>query len=878
MTRLRPRTGFPILVLTILQVLIFAPYGLLAQSTGSWSAVQTLPYRPVHTTVLPNGKVFFISYYSDSLHPQIWDPATNTVTPTIDAPYELFCSGHVLLSDGRVFITGGHIADYTGYKHALIFDPNANTFTAVPDMNSGRWYPTNTVLPNGDVLVVTGDQTSNTTPDLLPQVYQVATNSWRDLTTAQLNQALYPTMLVAPNGKVFNAGASHTTRYLNTAGTGSWSTLASTNFTGSRTYGPAVMYEGGKVLTIGGSDPPTATVEKIDLNAATPAWTYTDPMHTARRQHNAVVLPDGKILVVGGSSGAGFDNSSTPVYTTEMWDPATGHWTVMASIAKYRGYHSTAFLLPDGRVFSGGGNVGGPNFQLFSPPYLSAGARPTISSGPSNVGYGQTQLIGTPDAASIKKVSFIRLPSVTHTNDMNGRFMTLPFTATTGGVNVTFPANANLAPPGHYMLFILNGTGVPSVARIIHIGGGVAASTGTITGKVSNTSGAPLAGAAVTTGSISATTLADGSYTLSNVPAGTATVSASLSGYQGASTSVNVTSGATATAATLQLAPNSPGNVTGTVVNSGGSPISGAKITGAGQSTTTDASGNYSLNNLPSGSVTLTASASGFANGTATVTVAAGTTTTAPAITLTSNSGAVTGTVKNSSGTAIVGASVSYGGGTTTTNTSGVYTLSNVPVGTIQLAVSASGYASQTQNVTITGGTTTTANFTLVASTGTGKVTGKVTNASSGSALASATVSWSGGSTTTSTTGTYTLSNVATGSQKITAAKTGYLPRTLTASVTSGGTTTLNIAIATAGKISVKATKGGVAVSGATVTIKGGVVSTTVTGTTSSTGVYTTNWIPVGTYSITVAKSGLTSQTKSATVASGATATVTFTF
>src|SRR3954447_1662790 len=125
MTRLRPRTTFLTLALTILLLIIIgAPARVLAQSTGSWSAVQTLPYRPVHVTVLPNGKVFFISYYTDSINPQIWDPATGTVTPTVSAPYELFCSGHTLLADGRIFITGGHIADYTGYKHALIFDPN----------------------------------------------------------------------------------------------------------------------------------------------------------------------------------------------------------------------------------------------------------------------------------------------------------------------------------------------------------------------------------------------------------------------------------------------------------------------------------------------------------------------------------------------------------------------------------------------------------------------------------------------------------------------------------------------------------------------------------------------------------------------------------
>jgi hypothetical protein len=878
MTRLGPRTTFYLLALVPLFIVFCAAPALIAQSTGQWSAVQTLPYIPIHISVLPSGKVFFFSYYADSLHPQIWDPATNSVTATTNAPYALFCSGHALLADGRVFIAGGHIADYTGYKHAVIYDAGANTFTTVPDMNSGRWYPTNTVLPNGDVLVVTGDQTSNTTPNPLPQVYQLSTNTWRDLTTAQLSQALYPVMLVAPNGKVFNAGPSHTTRYLDTSGTGAWTTVGTTKFAGSRTYGPGIMYENGKVIEIGGSDPPTATAEIIDLNSATPTWTLTDSMHFARRQHNAVALPDGKIFVVGGSSGSGFDNSAAPVAQTEMWDPATGHWTLMASIAKYRGYHSTAFLLPDGRVFSGGGNVGGPNFQLFSPPYLFAGARPTISSAPTQVGYGQTQLISTPDAAAIKKVSLIRLPSVTHTNDMNGRFMTLAFTATPGGLNVTFPANANLAPPGHYMLFILNGTGVPSVASILHISSGGNTSTGSITGNVTNASGAPLGGVAVSAGTASATTLVDGSYTLSNIPGGSVTVTASLANYQNASEDVSVAAGSTATAATLQLAAINPGNIAGTVQNSGGSPISGASVIAAGVSATTNASGNYALNDLPAGSTTMTASASGFNPASTTVTVVAATTTSAPTITLAPNSGAVTGTVKKSSGAAIVGATVSYGGGTTTTNSTGVYSLTNVPVGTIQLAVSASGFISQTRNVSITGGVTATSNFTLVASTGTGKVTGKITNASTGAAVSAVTVKWSGGSTTTSTTGIYTLSNVTTGTRAITATKSGYLSRTLNASVTTGGSTTLNIPIATGGKASVKVTKGGVALSGATVTLKGGVIATTVSGTTSTTGVYTTNWIPIGTYSITVSKTGLTAKTKSATLTSGATTTVTFVF
>ncbi len=845
-----------------------------AQSTGQWSAVQSLPYIPIHTTLLPNGKVLFYSYYSDSLLPQLWDPATNATIPAATAPYELFCSGHTLMADGRVFITGGHIADYTGYAHALIYDPDQNTFTAVPDMNAGRWYPTNTVLPNGDVLVVSGDMTSNTSPNPLPQVYQLSTNSWRNLTTAQLQMPLYPVMLVAPNGKVFNAGPSRTTRYLDTTGTGAWTTLANMQFSGTRDYGPGLMYDVGKVLEVGGSDPPTNTAEIIDLNSSAPAWSYTGAMHYARRQHNAVILPDGKVLVLGGSSGSGFDNSSTPVSPTEMWDPATGQWTVMASIAEYRGYHSTAFLLPDGRVFSGGGNVGGANYQLFSPPYLFAGARPAISSAPNGVGYGQTAFVGTADATSIKRVTFIRLPSTTHTFDQNQRFMALAFTQASGGLNVTFPSSANIAPPGHYMLFLINGSGVPSVAKIVHISAG-GGTTGSVTGTVTNTAGAALGGVTVTAGGVSTKTLENGSYTLANLTPGTVTVAASLSGYQSRSETVNVTGGGNATAATLALTPISPGTVTGTVTNTSGSAISGATVSAAGETVTTGTSGNYTLSNIPAGSVTITASATGYASATATVTVTAGATTTAPTLKLGLNTGNVTGTVKNSAGTVIAGATVGYGGGQTTTNSSGVYTLSNVPTGTIQLVASANGYTSQTQNVTIASGSTTSANFTLSAAVG--NITGKVTNISTGGAISGAAVSWSDGTATTNSTGVYTLSNVTTGSRTVTASATGYITRSLTTTVTGGATTTLNIPIATGGKVTVHVTlPTGAAVSGATVTVKGGVVATTVQGGTNTSGYYFSPWIPIGTYTITVAKSGYTTQSKTATVATGATTTVTF--
>jgi len=826
--------------------------------------------------LLPDGRVFFISYYTESLQPNIWDPVSNTFTATASSSYALFCAGHTTLADGRIFLAGGHMADYTGYAHAVIFDPVTNGFTSLPDMNTGRWYPTTTTLPNGDVLVVSGDINSNTNVDVLPQVFQFSTNTWRNLTTAQLAQPLYPNMLVAPNGKVFSAGPSRQSRYLNTSGTGAWTNVAVLNFGGFRDYGPAVMYAPGKVAVMGGANPPTATSEVIDLNAATPLWKYSGNMHYPRRQHNAVLLPDGKVFIVGGSSAGGFDTSTSPVLPTEMWDPATGQFTVMASIAVYRGYHSTALLLADGRVLSAGGNVGGPNAQVFSPPYLFAGARPSIASAPVSAGYGQTVFVGTPDVTSISKVTLLRQASVTHINSMSQGFQPLGFTKTSTGLNITMPANANLAPPGYYMLFILNGSGVPSVGSIIQISSTVA-NVGTVTGKVTNTAGAPISGASVSSGGNGAITGADGGYTL-QVPGGTSTLTAALAGYQNASESVTVTSGGSTQADPLQLQPNNPGNISGTVADGNGSALSGATVSAAGLSTTSGEEGSYTLNNLPAGQTTILASLTGYQTGSASLSVVAAATTAAPTITLISSAGTVSGAVKNSAGSPIVGASVGYGGGTTTTDSNGNYTLPGIPVGTVQLVASAQGFQSATQSVTVYGGKTSAANFTLAAAPANGTVTGKITNASSGAIVTEATVSWTGGSTTSNTSGIYTLTNISGGTQNITAVKTGYLPHTLAVAVTGGATSTLNIPIATGGKISVKVvTSSGAAVGGASVTIKGGSVATTVSGLTSSTGFFTTNWIPVGTYTVTVAKSGFTTQSKTISVASGATASLTFT-
>jgi fibronectin type 3 domain-containing protein len=457
--------------------------------TGQWSGVQNLPYNPIHATLLPTGKVFFWDQYQSADFPQLWDPQLSVVTPAARAGYNIFCSGFCLLGDGRLLLAGGHIADNYGLATTATYNPFTDSWTRHADMNRGRWYPTLTTLANGDALVVSGMMDTTNGMNLLPQVFQAALGTWRSLTSAQLQLPYYPYMFVAPNGKAFAAGPAASTRYLDTANTGAWTSVANAQF-GARNWGSSVMYEPGKVLLIGGStcEPynyscpylPTETVEAIDLTAASPSWRYVAPMTIRRKQHNAVVLPDGNVLVVGGTSGTAQDGEANAVFAAEMWNPAANTWTPLASNAVYRGYHSVALLLPDGRVWVGGGNGGSgpggsgggalqPNAEVFSPPYLFKGARPSIASAPSTAARGATVLVQTPDAVSITAVTLTRLGSVTHTFNQDQRFARLPFSQAADGLNVTFPSNPSVAPPGYYMLFIINSTGVPSVAKIIRL-------------------------------------------------------------------------------------------------------------------------------------------------------------------------------------------------------------------------------------------------------------------------------------------------------------------------------------------------------------------------------------------------------------------------
>ncbi len=433
--------------------------------TGSWSASFAWPVVAVHLHLLPSGKVLS---WGGVGSPQLWDPATKISTPQ-PSPIPLFCTGHAFSADGRLIVFGGHIKMEHGLPNITAFKAGTGWSSSTP-MQRGRWYPTATTMPYGEIVTVSGkDQNGVIAP--VPEVW---TNGVvRKLTTAALTLPYYPIAFLEPRlGRLFYAGEQQTSRFLDISGTGKWTTAAQRRF-GTRDYGSAVMYDVGKILYAGGGRT-TNTAETIDLTSAAPTWKWTGSMAYARRHLNTTVLPTGEVLVTSGTAGTVFNDLTKIVRAAEMWNPVTGVWTTLASAGIPRGYHSTALLLADGRVLvSGGGDGGGSvtqkNAELFSPPYLFRGARPTISSAPSVVSYNTSFRVTTPDAAGIAKVSLIRIGSVTHGIDMNTRFQTQTFTKDATGLTIAPLTSRRRTPPGHYMLFVLNGAGVPSVAKIIQI-------------------------------------------------------------------------------------------------------------------------------------------------------------------------------------------------------------------------------------------------------------------------------------------------------------------------------------------------------------------------------------------------------------------------
>ncbi len=203
------------------------------EQVGSWTPPADWPLVAVHGAMLSNGKVALWDGFGAAMRSErIWDPATGAFQP-VPSDKNLFCAGHVLLPDGRLFVAGGHVIAYEGIRDTGLLNPLTGSWTAGPMMARARWYPTTTTLPDGKrpdrlrrrhpprravraVLRAVGHRP--------PEIYDPATNTIRSLPSAGREMPLYPFMFVTPDGRVVDAGPDKTTRILDVR-PGQWSTL-----------------------------------------------------------------------------------------------------------------------------------------------------------------------------------------------------------------------------------------------------------------------------------------------------------------------------------------------------------------------------------------------------------------------------------------------------------------------------------------------------------------------------------------------------------------------------------------------------------------------------------------------------------------------------
>jgi len=527
-----------------------------ANINGQWSTISTtMPINPIHVALLNTGKILVVAGSGNCPPSQkgcpsgppyssangsgalVFDPVSEQVVTQISVSWDMFCNAMVLLQGGRVLIDGGTIRydPFYGQPLASLFTPASNTFSATNNMAHGRWYPTLVTLGDGRVMTFSGLQENGGTNSSV-ELYTAGVG-WSTPYEAPWTPDLYPRLHLLPNGEVFYSGSQTVSKLFNPATT-TWNTnIATTNYSGTRTYGTSVLlpltpannYDP-QIMIFGGGNPATSTTEIIDLGAASPKWVYGPNMSEARIEMNAVLLPNGKVLALGGS--VNDEDTGSLSLNADLFDlstvnlsiqpPSVGTMSSAGANASERLYHSVALLLPDATVWVAGGNPSRGTYnkaiEIYQPPYLfnsdgSAATRPSITTAPNSVGYGKTFTVQTPNAASISSVVLVRNGTVTHAFGMDQRLVAMSFTNGSGSLSVTSPPNSNIAPPGYYMMFILNSSGVPSEAHMLHVNNpaptimNVSPNTGTAAGgtAVTVTGTQFAAGAAVTFGGVPAT-------------------------------------------------------------------------------------------------------------------------------------------------------------------------------------------------------------------------------------------------------------------------------------------------------------------------------------------------------------------------------------
>jgi hypothetical protein len=527
-----------------------------ASEVGEWdpSATVTFGVVAIHAAMLPTGKVLIFSYPKDPLENStrvyLWDPENDpegTNMERKDPPLwldpkdgqmkaaNIWCAGQTFTADGELVVFGGNLefpdpnatpaTDYKGLNKVYTFNPFDETWTEQPDMQHGRWYPTGVRIPDGRIPILSGWDESGldvmnedveifNPSSTIGGVGSVGLIGHTGDTGEPPTGEYYPHMFSMPSGKTLVVGPDQfNTWFMNTPTSNSFTWAAVQPLDQRRLWGTAVLMPtetpgvSSKVMVLGGTNESTIhstnTTAVFDENSAGAGW-QSAPSNVIGRGHaNTVLLPDGSMVEVGGGVGsdatlAGYNEASKQFAANpdqrqiELWDPTTKQWRLGPAQAEARAYHSTALLLPDGRVMSAGDDyngAGGPNTgiqsdtaEIYEPPYLHKGPRPSITSVQQTIGFGNDFAVQTPDN-NVTKATLMAPSAVTHAVDMNQRFVALQVSRHDHCVQLKAPANGRVAPPGWYMLFLLNDQGVPSKAKWVKLqsgGGATSCSSGTL--------------------------------------------------------------------------------------------------------------------------------------------------------------------------------------------------------------------------------------------------------------------------------------------------------------------------------------------------------------------------------------------------------------
>jgi galactose oxidase len=483
---------------------------------GQWSPTIDFPLVPVSMALEHNsGKVLVWSSYAASTFggsnggntlTATFDPTTQKVSQrnVQNTDHDMFCEGLSMDVNGRFISTGGNNAPKTS-----IYDPNTDMWSAQAEMNIPRGYQSMATLSNGNAFTIGGSWSGGNTVAKNGEVYNPTANTW-----TLLNGAPVAPMLTADQqgvyradnhgwlfgwkaGTVFQAGPSRAMNWYDTAGGGSTTPAGARGVDGDAMCGNAVMYDAaaGKILTVGGATSyqganATANAHVLSINAQTVPVNVQpiNPMWFPRIFANAVVLPNGQVFITGGQIFGQPFSDDTAQIQPELWDPVSTRFVKVQQQTVPRTYHSTAILLPDATVLSGGGGLCGAcatnhyDAQVFTPPYLfnaQTNLPITDAQRPHILGPVPAQMFITTPASNLQVTadgagyswSVIRLGSTTHTVNTDQRRIPLfgPSQAGNGGYvySLSLPTDPGIMLPGYYMLFAINGAGVPSRASYV---------------------------------------------------------------------------------------------------------------------------------------------------------------------------------------------------------------------------------------------------------------------------------------------------------------------------------------------------------------------------------------------------------------------------